>query len=200
MSSSFREYAIPVQSFRRELTRKIIHITIAFVPAMANWNFNMAVALLGSGIIYYVFNEKARISGHSFGMVSRLTEIASRPVERGFVWGPVTLGLGAMSALIFYPNPAATVAIYALAFGDGIASLAGKFLGRRSTVRIGEKTLEGSVSCFVAVFFSTLLYLDDYLPALAAAVTATILEMIPLQDADNLIIPLGTGFVMTLLT
>jgi len=66
-------------------------------------------------------------------------------------------------------------------------------------VRIGEKTLEGSVSCFVAVFFSTLLYLDDYLLALAAAVTATILEMIPLQDADNLIIPLGTGFVMTLL-
>ena len=200
MSSSFREYAIPVQSFGRELTRKTIHITIAFVPVMANWNFLVAVALLSAGIIYYVINENARISGRSFGMVSRLTEIASRPVERGFVWGPVTLGLGAMSALIFYPNPAATVAIYALAFGDGIASLAGKFLGRRSTVRIGEKTLEGSVSCFVAVFFSTILYLDDYLLALAAAVTATILEMIPLQDADNLIIPLGTGFVMTLLT
>ena len=35
--------------------------------------------------------------------------------------------------------------------------------------------------------------------ALIAAAVATILEMIPVKDADNLIIPLGTGFVLTLL-
>ncbi len=199
MGTNLRDYTIPGQSFQKELTRKIIHITIALVPAMANWNFLFTVIFLSAGILFYAVNETARISGKSGGFISRMTVMASRPVEKGFVWGPVTLGLGALAALLYYPSPAATVAIYALAFGDGIASIAGKFLGRRTIIRIGEKTLVGSIACFIVVFISAYAILTDLRLALAAAITATILELVPARDADNLIIPLGTGLVLTLL-
>lgn len=199
MSSNSRDYAIPRQSFRKELTRKIIHITIALVPTLASWNFVAAVAFLSSGILVYTINETARLNGRAGGFVSKLTVMAARPMENGFVWGPITLGLGALAALLYYPSPAATVAIYALAFGDGIASIAGKFLGRRAVIRIGEKTLVGSAACFVAVFISAYVVLKDVRLSLISAATATILELIPVRDADNLIIPLGTGLVLTLL-
>lgn len=199
MSRNSRDYAIPGQSFRKELTRKIIHISIALVPTIASWNFVAAVAILSSGILIYTINETARLNGRSGGFVSKLTVMAARPMENGFVWGPITLGLGALAALLYYPSPAATVAIYALAFGDGIASIAGKFLGRRAVIRIGEKTLVGSVACFIAVFISAYAVLKDIRLAVISAATATILELIPVRDADNLIIPLGTGLVLTLL-
>lgn len=199
MSSNSRDYAIPGQSFRKELTRKIIHISIALVPTIASWNFVAAVAILSSGILIYTINETARLNGRSGGFVSKLTVMAARPMENGFVWGPITLGLGALAALLYYPSPAATVAIYALAFGDGIASIAGKFLGRRAVIRIGEKTLVGSVACFIAVFISAYAVLKDLRLAVISAATATILELVPVRDADNLIIPLGTGLVLTLL-
>lgn len=199
MSRNSRDYAIPGQSFRKELTRKIIHISIALVPTIASWNFVAAVAILSSGILIYTINETARLNGRSGGFVSKLTVMAARPMENGFVWGPITLGLGALAALLYYPSPAATVAIYALAFGDGIASIAGKFLGRRAVIRIGEKTLVGSVACFIAVFISAYAVLKDIRLAVISAATATILELVPVRDADNLIIPLGTGLVLTLL-
>jgi dolichol kinase len=199
MTSSSIDYALPVQSFRKELTRKVIHITIALIPTIAGWNFIAAVVFLSSGILFYTINETARLNGRAGGFISRLTVMAARPVEKGFVWGPITLGLGALAALLYYPSPAATVAIYALAFGDGIASIAGKFLGRKSGMRIGEKTLVGSVACFIAVFISSYAVLKNLHLSLIAAASATILELIPIRDADNLIIPLGTGLIITLL-
>jgi len=199
MDGGFKEHVFPVQAFYRELTRKAIHVSVAIVPTMANWNFLITVILLSAGIVFYVVNENARISGKSKGMVSLLTEMSTRPTEQGFVWGPVTLGFGALAALLYYPHPAATVAIYALAFGDGVASLAGKFLSRGTVVSIGEKTLSGSISCFLAVYVSALMVLNDYFLALLSAVSATIFELVSIQDVDNLVIPLGTGFVVMLL-
>jgi dolichol kinase len=35
--------------------------------------------------------------------------------------------------------------------------------------------------------------------ALAVAATASILEALPLKDMDNIVLPLGTGFVASLL-
>jgi dolichol kinase len=199
MNNNVRDYALSRYSLRKELTRKIIHITIALVPTLARWNFVFTVFILSAGILFYVVNETGRISGRTGGLISRMTELVSRPVEQGFVWGPVTLGLGALAALLYYPSPASSVAIYALAFGDGIASVAGKMLAGHSNVRIGEKTLTGSIFCFAAVFIRAFAVLKDLRLALISAVTATILELLPIRDADNLIIPLGTGLVLTLL-
>ena len=101
-----------------------------------------------------------------------------------------------MAALCYYPDPAASIAIYALAFGDGIASLVGKLWGRRLVYRNGRKTVAGTLACFLAVFASSYSVIRTVPLSLFAAAVATVLELIPLKNIDNLIIPLGTGLIM----
>jgi phytol kinase len=123
-----------------------------------------------------------------------------RPRDTGhFVLGPVTLGVGAMLALLLYPDPAATVAIYALAFGDAIASIVGKAVGRISLPFTGGKTLEGSLACATVVAIAAFLVLGSWPVALIVAITAALLEALPTKDIDNLILPMGVGLITFLL-
>jgi dolichol kinase len=111
------------------------------------------------------------------------------------VLGPVTLGIGAMMSLMLYPDPAATIAIYALAFGDGIASIAGKLFGRVRIPLTSGKTVEGTMACLAAVFVAT--YSVTGRPELSATVAsaAAIIELAPTEDLDNIILPVGVGFI-----
>jgi dolichol kinase len=187
-----------VDTLRGEIVRKGLHLLIALVPMLASFNLSATVALLATGTLFYVFAEKMRITGRTVFIVSDLTVLASRERDRGhFVIGPVTLGLGAMLALLLYPSAAASIAVYALAFGDGLASLAGKmFHTPRSGTR--GKTVAGSLACFAAVLLSCLRLTGSPLKALLIALAATALEAIPVRDFDNLILPVGTGFLATI--
>jgi len=100
----------------------------------------------------YTYAETLRMQGVSVGLISRITEAASRRRDKGsFSYGPVTLGLGAMLALMLYPEPAAAIAIYALAFGDGFSSLFGKIFGRgRDPLHRGEKRLPAALRALVS--------------------------------------------------
>lgn len=188
-----------LESLRGELVRKSLHMLIAFVPGIATVTGVLpALALLGLGVLFYTGAEYARLHGRSVMLVSAVTVMASRPRDRGrFVAGPVTLGVGAMLALLLYPAPAAFLAIYALAFGDGIASLIGRAFGRVQIAR--GTTFEGSLACFVAVFAAGLAVTGDTVIALLVAAVATVLEAIPTDDMDNMIMPVGVGLVATLL-
>jgi phytol kinase len=179
-----------------ELFRKSIHLLIAVVPFLASVHVGATVAMLATGVIFYTYAETLRLSGKSVYIISALTVISSRRRDIGhFVLGPVTLGLGAMIALMLYPEPAAAIAIFALAFGDGFSSLVGKLFGRIRIPFTGGKTLIGSSTCFVAVFIASYAILGRVAPALIIASAATIFEVLPTQDLDNVILPVGTGFV-----
>ncbi len=182
-----------------ELIRKSIHISVAFVPFVVGIiGVAPTLSLLAFGTVFYAYAETLRLAGRPVYIVSGLTMSASRTRDLGgFVLGPVTLGIGAMAALLLYPDPAARIAIFALAFGDGFASLVGRAFG---TIRIpGGKSLEGSLACFVAVLIPT--YYITALPAHAVviALVATFLEITPLKDVDNIVLPIGTGLVAYLM-
>ena len=185
-------------TLRGEVIRKSLHLLIALVPVLASLNMPATVALLAGGTLFYVFAEKLRITGRPVFIVSDLTVLASREQDRGhFVAGPVTLGVGAMLALLLYPSTAAAIAVYALAFGDGLASLAGKLFRTPRIPGTRGKTVAGSMACFLAVALSCLRLTGSPLKALLIALGATALEMIPVRDFDNLILPVGTGFLAT---
>ena len=185
---------------RGEVIRKSLHLLIALVPVLASLNMPVTVTLLAGGTLFYVFAEKLRMTGRPVFIVSDLTVLASREQDCGhFVAGPVTLGVGAMLALLLYPSTAAAIAVYALAFGDGLASLAGKLFHTPRIPGTGGKTIAGSAACFLAVVLSCLRLTGSPLKALIIAVGATLLEMVPVRDFDNLVLPVGTGFLATLL-
>ena len=183
---------------RTELVRKSIHMLIALVPTLAvAFGSGITLGLLAGGTTFYAIAEAGRQQGKATLFVSRITTLSIRDRDRGhFVLGPVTLGLGAMLTMFLYPAPIAAIAIYALAFGDSLSSLIGKLAGRISLFG-GKKTLEGSLACFVAVFSVAAQFAVRPEQAFVIAVGATIIEALPTEDFDNLILPLGTGFIAT---
>jgi dolichol kinase len=188
-----------LQEIKTELVRKSIHFLIALSPAMAALNRPLTVGLLMAGTLFYALMETLRLSGVEVPLVSSLTGMASRPRDRDrFVLGPVTLGLGALLALLLYPSPAASIGIYALAFGDGFASLIGKTFGKHRPAFMLGKSIEGSLACFGAVFVAAYGVSRSFAVAFVSAFSAALVEALPLKDYDNLALPVCVGFVASI--
>ncbi|MCL2443343.1 MAG: phosphatidate cytidylyltransferase [Treponema sp.] len=182
---------------KTEIIRKAIHFLIALAPSIAAINKIATIAFLVIGTIGYTLMEYLRLSGIKVPVISSITSMASRQRDIGhFVMGPVTLGLGALLALLLYPSNAATIAIYALAFGDGVASLVGKFFGNLRPGFLFGKSIEGSIACFAVVFISAYAVSGNIYIAFIAAFTAMAVEALPLDDYDNLAIPIAVGLVV----
>ena len=184
---------------KTEIVRKSIHFLIALTPSIAAVNKPLTVLFLMAGTLGYTVMESLRLSGVRVPVISSLTSMASRSRDIGhFVMGPVTLGMGALLALLLYPSPAAAIAIYALAFGDGFASLIGKSFGKWRPAFLCGKSVEGSLACFAAVLISAYAVCGSIRIATAAALAAMLVEALPLEDYDNMLIPVTVGLVVRL--
>ncbi len=188
-----------LKEIQTEIVRKSIHMMVAFVPLLARYNITLTFSALVAGLLLYSYSEFMRMRGVELVFISRITSAASRSRDKGFVFGPVTLAIGTMMALMLYPEPAAAVAIYALAFGDGFSSLFGKLFGRVTIPFTGGKSYAGSCACLVSVFLTTLAVSGSVRVAVIIAVSTTLIEVLPSGDLDNMLIPVGTGFVATLI-
>lgn len=100
-----------------------------------------------------------------------------------------------------FPQPVAAAALFFLALGDASAGLVGERWGR---VRIGNKSLEGTLSFFAASLAAGFLLRAAAVPlpgatiALGAFVAAAV-ELLPLPWDDNLTVPIAAGLAMALL-
>lgn len=183
-------------SIAKELFRKSIHICSSFVPFFLHLAFYPTIAMLIFAVCGYSVCELLRLKGVTIPLVSKVTEVAARKRdENRFVLGPVTLVFGIITAALLLPPESARVGIYALAFGDGLASLSGKLIGRITIPGSHGKTVAGSLTCFIAVFIAVFCCCTNCYVSLVTALFAMLLEMLPLSDFDNLIIPVAIGYV-----
>ncbi|MDR3311703.1 MAG: SEC59/DGK1/VTE5 family protein [Spirochaetaceae bacterium] len=179
-------------TLKKEFVRKGIHLCTALVPVSLRLHYRFTIASLALLLAVYCTAEALRRHGHTIPLVSALTMVAARARDAArFVLGPVTLVVGVLiTALAFPPIPAA-VGIYALAFGDGFASLAGKLWGRTPNPFAPGKTVVGTLACFIAVFLSAFAVTGSPGQAFAIALAGMFLESLPLKDFDNLVIPIA---------
>lgn len=195
----FYGYSIDIDNLKTEVVRKSIHFLIALTPSIAAVNKTFTVFLLVTGTLCYTFMEYLRLSGIRVPVISSLTSMASRSRDIGhFVMGPVTLGMGALLALLLYPSPVAVIAIYALAFGDGFAGLVGRIFGELRPAFLLGKSIEGSFACFTAVLISSYAVSGNLNISFTAALTAMIVEALPLEDYDNIALPVIVGLAVQL--
>ncbi len=181
---------------RKELVRKSIHLATAFVPLLLKYFYYYVILALTTVLVCYVIAEFFRYKGKKIVFFSFFTEVAARKRdENRFVLGPVTLAIGVILSALLFDEKSAAIAIYALAFGDGLASLAGKLFGKHEIPFCHGKTLEGSFTCFAAICISTYAVTQKALVSLIIAFFGTVIEVLPIKDFDNLIIPLILGFI-----
>lgn len=184
----------------KELFRKSIHICSSFVPLFLSLAYWPVIAGLVFLLIFYSICEFLRLKGKTIPLISKVTEIAARKRdENKFVLGPVTLVFGILLASLFLPLDCARVGIFALSFGDGLASLGGKFIGRVTIPGAHGKTVAGSLTCFLAVFIATFCSCQSCIVSLIVALCAMFIEVLPLADFDNLLIPISIGLIFKLL-
>ncbi len=185
-----------VDTVSLEILRKSIHLLVALVPVLASVSVPFTMSLLASGTVFYVLAETARRAGLQIAFVSDITMIASRSREKGrFVLGPVTLGLGAMLSLMLYPMQASAIAIFSLAFGDSLASVVGRSVGGWQVPFTRRKTVAGSTACFIGILTLAYRFGADLGAAFWIAAGGAVLEAFAPDDMDNIMIPVGTGFL-----
>lgn len=151
-------------------------------------------------VCLFVLSEIIRLEGFKVPLISKITEFASRERdENKIVLGPISLVFGIITAAILLPHDAMRVGIYALAFGDGLASLVGKMFGKTKIPFTNGKTIAGSLACFCAVILSTFYVSKNLIISFIIALFAMLVEMLPLEDLDNLVIPISIGGIYYLI-
>ena len=146
------------------------------------------------GTLFYTWAESLRFLGFFPPLISSVTKAVLRKREQGrFAMAPITLGLGALLALLIFPPTVAAAAIYALAFGDSVSSLVGKFLASLRPAFLAGKSIEGSAACFTASTLAAFLVFGEWKIALAVGFASMTIDALPLRELDNIFLPLAAG-------
>lgn len=185
-------------NIKNELFRKSIHMCSSLVPLVMYFAYWPVIILLLLAAVIYIICEILRKKGHPVPFLSFITVTAARDHEKNsFVTGPLYLVCGILIVTLIFPLEYATVGVFALAFGDGIASLTGKAFGHIKIPFTKGKTIAGSLGCFAGTFISVLIWTKNPLASLITALGTSLIEMLPLGSYDNVLIPfLSTGLYL----
>jgi dolichol kinase len=115
----------------------------------------------------------------------------------GKLTGATWVIIGAVITITLFSKPVAIIALIFMSLGDAAAGLIGQRFGKH---KIGDKTWEGFFGGLIICIIIALNF--PYLPlmvSLIGAISAMILELIPIPLDDNFIIPLGSGAIMMML-
>jgi len=144
--------------------------------------------------------EFMRLKSISFsGYFNRFVGNLLRSTEQSDLTGATYLFIGAFITILFFSKEIAVVALIFLMISDALAALVGKLWGKR--VFYKDKTIEGS-SIFLLTAFSTVVILPTHplIIGFIGACTAFIIDVFVMKINDNLMIPVGSGFIMQIFT
>ena len=186
----------------REISRKAIHIFNIIIPLFHIYvlkNKIDMIIFLSAMVIFCFFIEIFRIQSSFISkFFKKYLFFMMRSFEKqGSLTGSTWVFVGALITIILIPQPFSLLALFFLAFGDSLAALVGmKF----PFIKIGNKTLSGSLACFiVCIFVGVILNFKLSLDIiLIGAFTATIVELISIKINDNISIPVLSGCAMYL--
>ena len=184
---------------RNDLVREDIHASGFFVPVIAGLIGIPIVATLILFIaIVYTVSELSRLEGRDLPLVSAITRHAASQSELyGFAAAPLYFAFGIFVTLVLFPTLAGGAAIAMFCLGDSAASLFGGLISTSLPFNKG-KTWEGSVAGFFFAFLAGTFFVSPWF-ALAGAAIAMTVEVLPLPVNDNVLVPLVTGAVLTLI-
>ena len=185
-----------------EWPRKLVHVGGGLLSASFPWLFSThwTVLLLCAATVGVL------AIGTRFGFLGSVVGVGRRSAgELYFPMSTYLLFLLAGSDPVFY-----LISLFALVVSDTAAALVGSAYGRHGyTVATDRKSLEGSVTFFLATFLGVLLILllgtqieraAGILIAAQLALLVTSFEAISMRGNDNLIVPLATYYLLVKLT
>lgn len=192
-------------SLLTELRRKAVHFFALSIPiGLVIVPRGIALLILAIcafisvllDLLKYYDKKFRRLFYKFFGNMLRTKEI------KRFTGSSYILFAAIICSFAFDRWVSATVITFII-LGDIAAAIFGKRFGNHKT--IGNKTLEGSLAFFLSAYFGgILLKLIACLPTpwtalFMGALTATVIESLPLGIDDNLSVPVLTGVLIQLM-
>jgi len=139
-----------------ELPRQLVHLSGLLLVILAQFTGRRAAILYFALIAlffllysYYIKRREKKDNGLFNKFESRFRDFAfsfERKDEKYPLIGAFWFYTGCSLALALYPLNIASSSCAMLAVGDSLSTLIGKKFGRH---KIGNKTLEGSIACFL---------------------------------------------------
>ncbi len=180
-----------------EVFRKLIHLGAIAIPlGYFFFGKNIILPSLFVALFVSLALDYIRLFGNpkSRSFVTKYLGIMIRPCEKKDLMGGTYILTGSILTILLFDKPIAIAAIAFIVVGDTAGAIIGRLWGR---VRYRSKSLEGSVSFFLACCFVAVLNPGVKLwVMLVGAVTATIVEAITLHIDDNLIVPISSAAIM----
>ncbi len=186
-----------------EYKRKLIHVFNLIIPLSYLYVFpekwQMMKVLTGLMVLFIL----ADIFRHKIDWIQSLFKSFFNSMLRshemdGKLTGATWVMISAVITITLFSKPVAIIALIFMSLGDATAGLIGKRFGKH---KIGDKTWEGFfggliVCIIIALNFTSL----PLVVSLIGAITAMIMELIPIPLDDNFTIPLGSGAIMMMLS
>ena len=206
---------------KEEITRKLLHLFaltmplgIFYIPRM-DISYTVPITILASVLGASIVVERLRLKFKPvqrlfflfFGSLLRREEVAKT------TGSTYVIAASLLCAVLFRNHTHISFIVLTLfILGDAIAAIVGLSVGK---IKIGKKSLEGSVACFILCMI--LLYaVFPFIPglleawgnrvplifALAISLSITLFELIPLRVSpkfiinDNLAVPVITGYIV----
>ena len=190
------------------MQRKAIHLSFVVLPAdllfellpwprsHTEWRLFLITLCLAAIVIDLFRIHERRVRNFFRGFFGELI----REHEEFSLMGSTYLLIGALLAVEIFPRNVAAAAIGFTVIGDATAAMVGKRWGRRPFF---NKTLEGAAGGLAGcLLWASVLTLAGALPwwlALIGALTASLVELLPIPLDDNLGMTLIAGYAMRLL-
>lgn len=186
--------------YTSELVRKGVHVSSLAIPIGLYFApISVSRPVLAILTLLTITVEVVRLHVPQFRAVFYLLfGRLLREHERFNLLGSTYLLIAALLCIYSFEKGIAVVALGFLIVGDTVAALVGRRWGR---IRILDKSLEGSLSCFVACLLVGWVYPGNdvsWTMIVVGAFTATLFELLPIPLDDNLRMSLSAGFAMSL--
>ncbi|MCK9556827.1 MAG: SEC59/DGK1/VTE5 family protein [Candidatus Cloacimonetes bacterium] len=187
-----------------ETLRKSIHLSSLVIPLgyryTLEYNRRIAFAMLLAALVVSLVIEFNRFWQRSFRKTfHRLFGMILRRHELKDFTGATYLLVSSLLCVAFFDERIAAASIAFLSIGDTFAALIGMNFGKRKFLR-NNKSLEGSLACFVTCAVFGLWWLANPWLAIIGALTATAAELSSVPLDDNIKIPLSSALVMTVVS
>lgn len=206
---------------KEEINRKLLHMFALVMPIgiyclqilTGAWYYStisLALFVMGSIIIERLRFVNPSIQEYYFKYFGSMLRKEEQYVVTGSTW----IAMAALiCSVVFRKEPWVSLIVLTLfILGDAVAALVGISIGR---IKIGKKSLEGSVACFIlciVLFYAVFNHLPNIQAIMGGTIsiatvvvtsfTITLFELIPLRITpkfiinDNLAVPIIAGFIL----
>jgi len=188
----------------RNLKRGMVHIAAALLIAALSLIVSRPLMILILGIFTAVFLvlDLIRLRWQQLNLFfTMMVGMFMRDYEVKRITGASFMLLGSLACMVLYGNEITVLAVSFLAIGDPLAHFVDDRWGK---TKIGRKSVQGTIACFIGSAIIGLLWyansLDTNLAIIfTGAAAASIAHLLPVDIDDNLTIPVLSGGAMWLL-